>query len=82
MIIDLVAMIYYVIYISKVKLGNKDIKEELKVRLKLIEIGKKEAKKRYYNRKISEKIYNKIFQDYEQEDINLRSKLKNLKSKK
>ncbi len=41
MIVDLVAMIYYVIYISRVKLGGKDTKEELETRLKLIELGKK-----------------------------------------
>ncbi|RLJ00607.1 MAG: hypothetical protein DRP06_01810 [Candidatus Aenigmatarchaeota archaeon] len=82
MTIDMVTMLYYISYISRTKLTQGETKEELRVRLNLIELGKKEAEKRYYNRMIGDKIYNKIMQDYEQEDINLRSKLKNLKLRK
>ncbi|MCK4730254.1 MAG: hypothetical protein KAT28_02950 [Candidatus Aenigmarchaeota archaeon] len=82
MTIDMAAMLYYISYISRTKLTQGETKEELKVRLNLIELGKKEAEKRYYSRKIGDKIYNKIMQDYEQEDINLRSKLKSLKLRK
>ncbi len=82
MAIDMAAMLYYISYISRTKLTQGETKEELKVRLNLIELGKKEADKRYYNRKIGDKIYNKIMQDYEQEDIKLRSKIKSLKLKK
>ena len=82
MTINMAAVLYYIYYISRTKLTQGETKEELKVRLNLIELGKKEAENRYYNRKIGNKIYNKIMQDYEQEDIKLRSKLKSLESRK
>ena len=82
MTINMAAVLYHTYYISRTKLTQGETKEELKVRLNLIELGKKEAENRYYNRKIGNKIYNKIMQDYEQEDIKLRSKLKSLESRK
>ncbi len=82
MTINMAAVLYHTYYISRTKLTQGETKEELRVRLNLIELGKKEAENRYYNRKIGNKIYNKIMQDYEQEDIKLRSKLKNLESRK
>jgi len=82
MTINMVAVLYYIYYILRTKLTQGETKEELKLKLNLIDLGKKEAEKRYYNRKIGDKIYNKIMQDYEQEDIKLRSKLKSLESRK
>lgn len=78
---NLIITSYYVISISKMKLKSGERRKELVLRLKILRNGKEEAKKSYYNRKISEDTFNRIVQNFEQEEIMLKSELESLKSK-
>jgi hypothetical protein len=81
MTLNLVTTTYYTIYISRHKLTAKEKIKEINLKLKALNIGKKEAKKAYLSRKIKEETYDKLIQDYNQEEIVLKSELKSLESR-
>lgn len=82
MAIDLVAMSYYIMYLSRAKLSPDDRIKELEIKLKAIKLGKKEAEKDYYKRKINEQTFSNIVQDYNKEEILAKTELKSIQSKK
>lgn len=74
-------VIYYVFSLSKSKIEPKEKIKELDIKLKSIEWSKKEIKKSYYNRQISEETLNKLMQKCEEEEIELKIEIKSLKER-